>query len=439
MLKALKKHNFCQKLNEIVKNESNVDFTKLGKISKVFPKEMLNEKTINDVIKYKVMEDSIQPTVESLKNEIPEIAQHVQFRNYVKNLIDEDKQEEVLRKEGLVILRNKLDPFHKYEIDVHHYKKFHDREYEVDIKEILTKDLFEKQRVVDEYVEENKKRLNDLVGYYNNKFKYTKYNKHSYMIYQNNYLKNMKNLKINVTKHFLTVSLLSSILYLTNPYLLFLLTPEYIALLYSFNLLNKLIDQIILRDDKQSVIFRTFNFLGFRKDYPKNSYKILKTFYGGKFKNEIVNLTDKGFLFTTRILRKLFSKKKSEKDLDNFKYFHIIRIEGTSFYLPADLSTQHVDTNEQLILALLNSDLKTVLEFDYSLYEDRADTLINTLENYKKELAKKSHGIYMTQEEILKQEYSKFIPNRDYTDSKHELTLKRSDDVDGTYINNGYR
>ena len=45
----------------------------------------------------------------------------------------------------------------------------------------------------------------------------------------------------------------------------------------------------------------------------------------------------------------------------------------------------------------------------------------------------------MTQEEILKQENSSFQPNRDYFDSKYELTLKRTDGLDGTYINNGYR
>jgi hypothetical protein len=405
------------------------------------------------------MEDSISPTVEALKNEVPEISDHIKFRYYIKNLINSDKQEEALRKEGLVILKNKLDPFHKYEIDTHHYRKFHDRDYEVDVQEVLTKDLYEKQRVLDDYVEENKKRLNDLIGYYNNQFKFTKYNKYSYLIYQNNYLKSMKKLKMNLIKNISSVSILSLVFYLSNPYLMLLLMPEYFSLFYSFYFMNGVVDQIILLDNKQFVKFRTFNFLGFRKEYPSQSINILKHFYSGKVKNDVINLNDKGFFFTTRLLRRYFgakndgnknsvegaenleknSKNNNKSTSDNFVHFHKIRITGKSFFIPADLSTQNQDTNEELVLYVINNNLKFVMEYDYSTYEDRANTIHNLADQYQKEYARKHGTTYTTKEELLQEEYSDFLPNRDFTDTKYELTLKRPDTVDGTFINNGYR
>src|SRR5690606_13635242 len=132
---------------------------KLQKVNKIFPVESLDQKTISDIIKYKIFDDSVAPTVEKLKEDVPEISKHTEFREYIKSIIDQDKQEELLRKEGLVILKQKTDVLHKYGIDMHHYKNYQDREYEVDIQEVLTKDLFEKQRVVDNFVEENKEKI----------------------------------------------------------------------------------------------------------------------------------------------------------------------------------------------------------------------------------------------------------------------------------------
>lgn len=415
---------------------------------------LIESKVLDDVIKYKVMEDSISPTVQKLKDEIPEIAEHIKFREYINSLIKEDKQEDALRKEGLVILRNKLDPFFKYEIDTHHYRKFHDRFYEVDVQEVLTKDLYAKQRVIDEYVEQNKKKLNDLIGYYNNQFKYTKYNKYSYLIYQNNYLQNMKKLKISLLKNITSVSTLSFIFYFINPYFMLFLIPEYLSIIYSFYLLNGLVDQVILMDSKQQVKIRTFNFLGFRREYPEINLSILKLFYVGKVKNDVLNLNDKGLFFTTRLLRRYFNRNKNKKseeinkddkknnsqsEMDNFKHFHKVRITGRSYFIPADLSSQHADTNEELILNIINNNLKSIIEYDYSSYEDRTDALFKFIDGYKKEKAKRDSLSYETEEERLQREYSDFLPNRDYSDSKYELTLKRPDDIDGTYINNGYR
>ena len=89
----------------------------------------------------------------------------------------------------------------------------------------------------------------------------------------------MKKLKLNLAKSVISCSLISGLFYLINPYMLILLIPEYITLLYSFHIMNNLVDQIILYEDKQSIIIRKFNFLGFRRETPSKLYNIKELNY----------------------------------------------------------------------------------------------------------------------------------------------------------------
>jgi hypothetical protein len=417
---------------------------KVEQMNKILP---LGENIVKDAIKYKIFENSSPAAIEKLQTEVPEIKGHLEFQQWVKSIIDQDKQEEIFKSQGILILKSRQDIFHKFNVDLNNYRKFHDREYEVDIEEVLTKDLFEKQRVVDSFVEENKENINNLIGYYNNRFKHLKYNKFNYLIYQNNYLDQMKWIKLKFVSNIAAVSALSGVLYLFNPYLLFFLIPEYLAIVVYCHLLNNLVDQVILCENKHNIILRTFNFLGFRKEYRRNSHQILQISYYEKFYNRILNLSDKGWFLTTRLIRRIFKKDKKraksdkivDKNLDDFKSFHMIRSNFKFFYIPADLTKQHPDTNEELILNILNRNQKFVEEYDYSTYEDRVGKLKDALEEYKKELAKKSHGMFVTEKERLQAEYSNIAGNRDFADDHLEMTYKRRDGVDGTYINNGYR
>lgn len=456
--------------NTQLTQENLITKNKIEAMNKILP---LGKNIVEDAIKYEIFTNSTPTAVEELKKDVPEIEGHLQFREWVDSIISQDKQEEVFKSQGILILKQRQDIFHKLNVDMHNYRKFHDREYEVDIEEVLAKDLFEKQRVVDNFVEENKENINNLIGYYNNRFKHLKYNKFNYLIYQNNYLDKMKTIKIKFLTNIASVSLMSTILYLVNPYLMFFLIPEYFAILFYSYILNNMVDQIILCENKQNVVIRTFNFLGFRKEFkPKVQHQILQFSYYEKLFNRILNLSDKGWFYTTRLLRRIYgnSKKNNEKNnftknslnlnndsnsqnsskdsekspiqnssLDDFKIFHVIRSNNKFFYIPADLSTQHPDTNEELILNIINRNQKFLEEYDYSSYEDRVSKLNDAIEEYKKEYAKKSHGWYVTEKEKLKEKYSNITGNRDFSDDKYELTLKTSDGIDGTFINNGYR
>jgi hypothetical protein len=409
---------------------------KLEKVNKIIPIESLDSKAINDILKYKIFEDSVAPTVDKLTTEVPEIAKHKEFVNWVKDVIDQDKQEEVLQKQGLVILKHKTDILHKYGIDIHNYKKYQDRDYEVDIEELLTKDLYAKQRVIDSFIEANKDKINELIGYYQSKIgKATRLNKYSYLIYQNNYTDKMYFIKKGLLSNLAATAGLSVALYLFNPMLLLLLIPDYASILYTSTLLNNLVDQVILLEDKKTVVIRKFNFLGFRRELPANTIDILNIEYRKKIKNPFLSL-ENGLFFITRLFRRLLNG--GNRKYNNFKGFHNLIINSRNFYIPADNETQHEDTDEKLILAVMNKDIKFLANFDYSEFEDRLTQLNKSLEEYNRELAAKSHNSYFSEEDRLRMKYSKFLPNRDFKDIKYQSTLKRKDDTD-EYIDNGYR
>jgi hypothetical protein len=447
--KNQKSSNTILPSNNLVNNSTLYDEQKIQNLLNSPIGNFIKQGEIPDLIKYKVFEDSFTPTVEKLSKEIPEIENLLELRDYINKIIDEDKQHEALQKHGLIILQNKLDPFFKYKIDNHNFRKYHDREYEVDIEHEQTKDLYEKQRVVDSYVEENKEKLNELVGYYENFFKITKFNKHSYLIYQNNYLKSMNKIKMILIKNLFSVGVLSAGLCMINPYMMLLLTPEYLGLLSAFYFVSKVVDNIILSETKRTIILRTYNFLGFRKEYKVRYRIIANLFYVGQISNKVLNLNDKGWFFTTRLLRRFFYESKKDvskqmqngnnQELDNFKYFHKFGFGSKTYLLPADSSNQHEDTNEQLILHILNKNLKEILAYDYINYESKAEILKKKVEEYRREFAKKSYTPYASEEDLKRREYSNFHGNRDFSDYSYELTFKRTHGLDGTYVNNGYK
>jgi len=173
-----------------------------------------------------------------------------------------------------------------------------------------------------------------------------------------------------------------------------------------------------------------------KKDDKSENEKLKKKIFNNNIKSEKENEKNQKENFSEANIKNNFNNNKA---LDNFQTFHMITANGDIYYLPADLSLQHADTNEELLLGILNNNFKKVLEFDYSEYEDRSTQFYEIVENWKKEYAKKSHDEYFTKEEKLQKEYSKYISNRDYAERNTQVTLKRLDGLDGTFVDNGYK
>ena len=160
----------------------------------------------------------------------------------------------------------------------------------------------------------------------------------------------------------------------------------------------------------------------------------------GKVDNEVINHSDKELSFTYSLLKNIFKKSKRNRDgKDNFQRFYKFKIDYKSYYIPCDLTTQNSSTNEELTLHILNKEIGKILEYDYSNYEESYTQLYNKFVNYLKEKSKKSHKMFLTKEDKTKKIYQNFHPNRDFSDTRYFETLKRPDEINGEYIDNGYR
>ena len=118
-----------EKTSEIIIDRQNLKNTTLKKLNEHIPLEKIDDQTLQDMVKYKVFEDSIAPTVAKLSAKVPEIANHDKFRNYINQIIQNDLQDDLLNKEGIVILKKKTDPLIKYGIDFNKYINFNDMDY----------------------------------------------------------------------------------------------------------------------------------------------------------------------------------------------------------------------------------------------------------------------------------------------------------------------
>ncbi len=160
-------------------------------------KEVKSDKSLEELKKeavedYKIFEDSTVESINKLKKYGINLENHLNLKNEVKEIINNDKQQEYYEKTGIVVLERK-NTFTLSNLDPHNYLvKYRDKNYKVDIKEVLTRDLYEKQRVVDNFVEENKEKANFMLNSHENRFKvFSNKNTFLYLVYKNPYSQNL--------------------------------------------------------------------------------------------------------------------------------------------------------------------------------------------------------------------------------------------------------
>ena len=416
----------------------------------------ININIIDEAKEYKIKEDSSKELIKELN--IKELSTHLKFKEEIKEVILNDKQEEYFNKTGIVIKTNKNDLFFKSNLDPHNYLiNYRDKDYKVDIEEVLNKDLYEKQRTVDFLVENNKDEVNKLLSSYNNKYiNYIKKNKFLYKIYENPYIsyKNNKNkskfnIFNNANSSFLTLrnktitntcllSILIVILYNISPLLLILLPYHIFKLINNFYFLNSLIHEIYIDNDKQKLYIRNFNFLGFEKNpnYIRKTdiikCKVLKDVYYNKYLNLSNKLTNKE---KNNINNKNALIDKNTKDI--FYTFYRILTPLGIYHLPADASFQSENTIEDLTINVLNGDIDKVVNYDYTNIEKVEQDKYNNYILAKKIYHNKRYEYFITEEEKLQKLYCKYEDNFDFEDFDQTHRLK--DKSDGYYVNNSYR
>lgn len=474
-------------INKSERNQDNKNITSLSP----------EEKLLQEAKEYKIFEDSLPEAVDQLVEKgLEEIKGHKEFRNKIKEIIDNDKQDDYFKQTGIVIFTKKTDPFYKSGLDSHNYlQNYRDKEYKVNIDEVLSRDLYEKQRVVDNYVEERKEKLNYLISSYNNKIKdYVEGNKFKYLIYKNPYCKE----KISVLRNNLrsgivaNASLVFGFWYLGLPILSIIVLPDLIKLYRNSIFFTSIINEVYLDTTRTKVILIKYRIF-FKESYQhlsSDKYSISDFFvYSKDFINTELELPNDGksnidinssttaITYKHGILRfivgvvqglnrlyknpffplssyrqllvDIFSKKKNKKTTNNesndvsglvkdqFKRFYSIGIKNDYLYIPSDVSEQHSYTQEDLTIALMNGEREKIVQYDFSGLEEHYSEAYKDYVTMRKLEASKRDEEYVTLEERKERDYCNYEPNYNFAAFDQEI-IKR-DKSNGIYIDNGYR
>jgi len=211
---------------------------------------------------------------------------------------------------------------------------------EIDIEYEVTRDLFEKQRVIDNYLEEHQEDNEVLHSYYNNHYSVSKLNNHVKYIYDNTF--ELEKIKFGIWSGMLSTGVMTGCLYAIHPYLTILSLPDW-TLLFGFCgfYANNTVNRIILDKDKQTVQINKLNFLGAMT--AKCDYALVRDIqYMGEYKNEWMSFDYFGLPPTlmkllTMNLSKLEkdpvtgdarSESVPEEDKNTFKHFSSFMIDN---------------------------------------------------------------------------------------------------------------
>lgn len=425
-----------------ISNETGVNI-ELVKWNHIHKEKFNMDDTIIDsnlVNQYKIYENSTKKSIES--NKISEISQHNDFINTVKDIAFHENHMEFFNKTGIAIDFQSKDAFLKSGLDSYNYlRNYRDRDYKVDINEVLNRDLWEKQRVYDSYIEEegNKEKLTKLIGSYENSLvNFIKTNKYDCFIYENPYFNKeifKKARKTFYKKLSLTCFLTFLTSVLVNPLLNVVFILLYKEILKKACFFNSLIHEIRIDSTKNNVLIRKFNFLGLERPVStqtkiqiNSQFKLFKEKYTLKSGFSMLNSKNHDE-----------NKEKHEKNekKGDFHEFYEVMFGKNRFFLPSDAVSQSNKTNEELTLLLLNGEIEKIAKFDYSHSEKEGEEEYSDMVNKYKDYCKRNHRSYQSKEDIMEMDYSRYKRNWNFSQYKQGSMLK--DVTNGYYIDNGYK
>ena len=93
--------------------------------------------------------------------------------------------------------------------------------------------------------------------------------------------------------------------------------------------------------------------------------------------------------------------------------------------------------DDVLLRDIIKGKQSSVLNHDFSLQEKRNEFMKKLQQDTIKEIFRQNGEFYETEEDKLKREYQYYRPNREFSDKRENMKLKKVDD--GNFIDNGYR
>lgn len=144
-------------------------------------------------------------------------------------------------------------------------RKIQDKKYEINLEYEKTRDLFEKQRVIDQYLIEHEEDNQVLHQYYDNKYKQANLMKFHKHVYNNSY--DFKSVRFGFYASTLSTVLATAALGLVHPMLCGLMLYDfYLLAAFQVAFLNRTINSIILERDKRRIVVNKMNFLGYFRE-----------------------------------------------------------------------------------------------------------------------------------------------------------------------------
>lgn len=105
-------------------------------------------------------------------------------------------------------------------------RKVQDKKYEINLAYEKSRDLYEKQRVIDKYLEEHEEDNEVLNKYYTNGYGIkSKQNNHVKFVYNNTW--DLSTIRFGIFSGFASTSILTGCLYVVHPYLALLSVPDW--------------------------------------------------------------------------------------------------------------------------------------------------------------------------------------------------------------------
>ena len=171
-------------------------------------------------------------------------------------------------------------------------RKIQDKHYEVDIVYELTRDLYEKQRVLDQYLVEHKEDDQLLNQYYSNKYYKAAMNRFRSLVYHLPY--DAVDIRGNYRMMWLTTTMAAGFLGAMHPALALLMSYDYYLLLRGTAIMNQTCNIVVLDKTKRHVFLSKLNFLGYERKPVPVRISLANIRYLGEYENTFITMDNYG-------------------------------------------------------------------------------------------------------------------------------------------------
>ena len=337
-----------------------------------------------------VLRDELNELIKEAKSKIkPVLMSPALFDQLVKS------KEDFIRENDEWHLVN-IDPkgtilLDKENISLEVLRKIQDKKFEIDLQYEKTRDLFEKQRVIDPFLVEHEEDNLVMHGYYQNKYSQANMNKYLKFIYNNSY--DLKKVRFNLWASTFSTVVATAALALVNPYLCAVMLYDYYLLAaFSNQIVNRTVFEMILHNNKTHIILNKLNFLGYQTE-KKHIVMIRNIKYTGELKNEYLNFDFTGLPPSISKLMSLSTsymqtdsttgdaKSESITEKDTFKHFVSFMANNETFVIPMDNENFKKSViAEELMNHIIHGRQKGVMQYDYSALEAEGERLDSNLQ-----------------------------------------------------------